>query len=95
MKTYLINGVEVSHDNLKISDWTTLNEFLLNEAGTINSLDEDIKDFIFTKTNNNKRAFQVAGDDDGLGFVVDIFKDETMEKLLYSEQYWFEDYIED
>lgn len=92
MKTYTINGEKVSHDNVRISDMKTLNDFLLDELEQPNELDEAVRHFIHQSTFGTSNTFQVAGDGDGLGLIIDIFNDE--EEDIDCMTIWFEDYEE-
>ena len=85
-------SVRVAHENIRITDEEALQTFLLEDAGTTNSIDERIKDLIF-----GCGAFQLAGDGDGLGFILDVWETpESMEddEPIGSYQLWFEDYEE-
>lgn len=78
----------LAHDSIRISDLDTLKAFFRFEM--INGvLAEEIIDMVENATG---RAFQVAGDGDGLGFIVDIFEDEDMEELEETATFWFDDY---
>lgn len=84
--------VHIDHENIRITDEEALQTFLLEDAGTTNSMDERIKDLI-----HGCGAFQLAGDGDGLGFILDVWETpESMEddEPIGSYQLWFEDYEE-
>lgn len=83
-------STEVLHENIRISDMETLDKFLLEDAGTHNSMDERIRELIWNK------IFQVAGDGGDLGFIVDIWESQDAlnngDEPIGSYQLWFEDY---
>jgi hypothetical protein len=87
------SSVKVLHENIRISDLVTLQKFLLDDAQTTNSMDEVIKDVLFKYPN---KPFQLGGDGDGLGFILDIWKSDddinNGEEPIDSFQFWFEVY---
>ncbi len=93
IKKYLIDGKEVSHDELRITNISDLQRFLLNIAQVPNEVDEDIYDFIH-KTNGSN-SFQFSGDGDGLGFIVDVWNNRELEgEPVDSLQIWLDEYKE-
>jgi hypothetical protein len=86
------SSVKVLHENIRISDLVTLQKFLLDDAQTTNSMDE-VKDVLFKYPN---KPFQLGGDGDGLGFILDIWKSDddinNGEEPIDSFQFWFEVY---
>jgi hypothetical protein len=77
-----------------ISTWKELNNWLLNDALTTNSLDESIKSFIFENTNENTSRFEVKEDEDKLGIIVDIW-DKEFKECINTAAFWREDFTED
>jgi hypothetical protein len=90
IKSYNINGEVVSHDELRITKFDKLNDFLLNHANVPNEVDEVIYEFLI-----NHMFFQLAGDGDGLGFILDVWDDPEMEgEPVDSLQIWLDEYKE-
>ncbi|MFV2015401.1 MAG: hypothetical protein ACC656_08245 [Candidatus Heimdallarchaeota archaeon] len=92
IKSYNIDGEIIAHDELRITNFDDLNEFLLNVAGVPNEVDEAVYEFL---SNTGYNYFQFSGDGDGLGFIVDVFNNRELEgEPVDSLQVWLDEYKE-
>lgn len=88
--------IDISHLDLRITNHTDLQQFLLNDANTNNSIDEAIKNVL--PINGDGKVFEFKGDGDGLGFILDIWENQEAldneEDIENGYTFWFEDYEE-
>jgi hypothetical protein len=97
IKSYNIDGEDVSHDELRITNFVELQNFLLNIAEVPNEVDEAIYEFLSNLFNkdSNHQWFQFSGDGDGLGFIVDVWDNPELEgEPVDSLQVWLDEYKE-
>ena len=82
---------DLAHDSLRINRLDVVLIFMQEYSMCNNKMTDDITNAIFE---HNEYSFQLAGDGDGLGFILDFFTDNTFEECLdmESQQFWFEDY---
>jgi hypothetical protein len=80
---------DLLHKNLCITDNEALLTFLLEDAGTTNSMDEAIKTNLW-----DYESFKLRGDTEGLCLILDICYDVEGYKFTDSRQFLFEDYLE-
>lgn len=93
-KVYRIGETLVKHEDLRITDHDVLQEFLLNELGMSNTFDDAIRQFMHEKMDCTDYGFQVSGDGDGLGLIVDIYELDGSTDAIFSEQFLFDDFVE-
>ena len=92
IKKYIINDEEVSHDELRITNFADLYDFLLNIANVPNEVDEAVYNFL---ADGHHEYFQFSGDGDGLGFIVDVWDNKELEgDPVDSLQVWLDEYKE-
>jgi hypothetical protein len=77
---------ELDHDSIRINLLSTFDAFRFDQQ-----IDDVLYEDIIGYIEDNK-FFQIAGDGDGLGFIVDIYLDQDFEEFDESCQFWFEDY---
>lgn len=93
IKSYRIDGELISHDELRITNISDLQIFLLDIAQVPNEIDEVIYNFIYNTNASN--SFQLSGDGDGLGFILDVWNNHALEgEPIESLQIWFDEYKE-
>lgn len=92
IKKYNIDGVDVQHDELRITDFLNLQDFLLNIAEVPNEVDEAVYDFL---ADGKYEYFQFSGDGDGLGFILDVWENSSLTgEPVDSLQIWLDEYKE-
>lgn len=95
MKIYSTPYGMISHDNIDICDLNVLREFLLNGCGMPNEFDEDVLKFIEPCIPENPEYyFSFRGSSDGIGFIIDIYK-QGNDQPYDTSAFWIEDYLDE
>jgi len=90
IKKYIIEGEEVAHDGLRITKFADLYDFLNEIAAVPNEVAIDIFKFL---ADNKHEYFQLAGDGDGLGFILDVWDNPELDNdPVDSMQIWLDEY---
>ena len=82
----------LEHENIRITDLEALQMFLLDYADVPNEIDESVYGFL---ADGGYKYFQFAGDNGGLGFILDVFDNKELEgDPVDSLQVWLDEYKE-
>jgi len=92
--SFNVDVYHLAHENIRLYDLEVVQKFLLDSGTTTCDMDEDITETIAKHWDDRGQVyFQLAGDDGGLGFILDIWDSKELDgEPVHMYQFWFDDY---